>query len=205
MLMVITTRSPQRTGHHCNGGTCRNNCRFGVEGHVALHLELGLTIESSGGSGKILELVIRAALESVAATGFSIMTGADQEHQIAMTDDNQPAAPPTRDTGALLLAAGGLAAAFGAASCCALPILLGSLGLSSAWLVAVAWVAAPHRLTLLVAAVVCLVGAGGLFIWRRRVAACTPGAACGRPAITILIMGFLPVGAVLVVLGYVYA
>ena len=55
---------------------------------------------------------------------------------------------PTRDTGALLLAAGGLAAAFGAASCCALPMLLGFLGLGSAWLVSVAWIAAPHRLAL---------------------------------------------------------
>ena len=63
-----------------------------------------------------------------------------------------PERPPARgDTGSLLLAAGGLAAAFGAASCCALPLLLGSLGIGSAWLVAVAWVAAPHRLALLIA------------------------------------------------------
>jgi hypothetical protein len=34
--------------------------------------------------------------------------------------------------GAVLLAIGGLAAAFGAASCCALPVLLASLGLGSA-------------------------------------------------------------------------
>src|SRR5712691_6782604 len=87
---------------------------------------------------------------------------------------------PARDTGSLLLAAGGLATAFGAASCCGLPVLLGSLGLGSAWLVAVAWVAAPYRLALLVAAVVCLLGAGGLFVWRRRIAACTPGVTCGR-------------------------
>ena len=32
----------------------------------------------------------------------------------------------TKETGALLLAIGGLAAAFGAASCCAIPMLLGS-------------------------------------------------------------------------------
>jgi hypothetical protein len=69
-----------------------------------------------------------------------------------LIDDTSPAAlqrAPVRDTGALLLAAGGLAAAFGAASCCALPLLLGSLGLGSAWLVTVAWFAAPHRLALL--------------------------------------------------------
>jgi mercuric ion transport protein len=38
---------------------------------------------------------------------------------------------PRRGTGATLFAATGFAAAFGAASCCALPVLLGSLGLGS--------------------------------------------------------------------------
>ena len=112
---------------------------------------------------------------------------------------------PARDTGALLLALGGLAAAFGAASCCALPLLLGSLGLGSAWLIGIAWISAPHRLALLTAAAVCLVGAGGIFVWRRRVAACTPGMSCGRPAMTALLICVISLGAVLVVLGYMYA
>jgi mercuric ion transport protein len=126
-----------------------------------------------------------------------------------MATDNSQTTPsdraPLRDTGALMLAAGGLAAAFGAASCCALPLLLGSLGLSSAWLVAVAWLAAPHRIALLIAAVVCLLGAGGMFVWRRRAVACAPGLPCGRPAITALLMGVLSLGAVLAVFGFMYA
>lgn len=125
-----------------------------------------------------------------------------------MPDNTRSAAPdrsPARDTGALLLAAGGLAAAFGAASCCALPLLLGSIGLSGAWLVAVAWFAAPHRLALLIVAVVGLAGGGGLFLWRRRATACAPGAACGRPIVTALVSCALSLGAVLVVLGLVYA
>jgi mercuric ion transport protein len=133
-----------------------------------------------------------------------MMAELDQECQMAHIP--QTTVPkPARDTGALLLAAGGLVAAFGAASCCGLPLLLGSLGLSSAWLVAVAWIAAPHRLALLIAAVICLVGAGGWFIGRRRAAACTPGAACGRPATTALLTCVLSLGAVLAVLGYLYA
>jgi len=72
-----------------------------------------------------------------------------------------------RDAGPLLLAAGGLAAAFGAASCCALPLLFGSLGVSSAWFVTVAWFAAPHRIALLAIAVACL-AAGGVLLRRRR-------------------------------------
>jgi mercuric ion transport protein len=123
-----------------------------------------------------------------------------------MADDIQSRAPErVRDTGALLLAAGGLAAAFGAASCCALPLLLGSLGLGTAWLVAVAWLAAPHRIALLIAAIVCLVGGVGVFVWRRRVAACTPGVACGSAATTALVVGVLSLGTVLVVLGFMYA
>jgi mercuric ion transport protein len=118
-----------------------------------------------------------------------------------MATDNSQTTPseraPLRDTGALMLAAGGLAAAFGAASCCALPLLLGSLGLSSAWLVAVAWLAAPHRISLLIAGVVCLLAAGGMFVWSRRAVACAPGLPCGRPAITAVLMGVLSVGAVL--------
>jgi len=125
-----------------------------------------------------------------------------------MTDNTQTAAPEpatARQTGALLLAAGGLTAAFGAASCCALPLLLGSLGLGSAWLGTVAWLAAPHRLALLTVAVVCLVSGGGVFLWRRRVAVCAQGAACGRPGITALVTGTLSLGAVLVVLGFMFA
>jgi len=89
-----------------------------------------------------------------------------------------------KQTGALLLALGGVAAAFGAASCCALPLLLGSLGLGSAWLVAVAWIAAPHRVALLTAALVCLIGGGVILAWHRRtVATCAPGTICGNRAV----------------------
>ncbi len=126
-----------------------------------------------------------------------------------MTENSKLATPeraPARDTGALLLSAGGLAAGFGAAACCALPVLLGSLGLGSAWLVTLAWVAAPHRIALLAIAIVGLASGGGMLLWRRRQAvACAPNAACGRPATTALVTGVLSLGAVLVVLGFLYA
>ncbi len=127
-----------------------------------------------------------------------------------MTDNTKPGGSetaPVRDTGALLLAAGGLAAAFGAASCCALPLLLASLGLGSAWLVTVAWFAAPYRIALLAVAVACLAGGGGLLLWRRRrPVACAPDGPRGHRAITTaLTTGILSAAAVLVVLGVVYA
>src|SRR3546814_13289853 len=44
----------------------------------------------------------------------------------------------------------GIAAAFGVAACCALPILLASAGIGAAWLSGVAVVSAPYRTPLLV-------------------------------------------------------
>jgi mercuric ion transport protein len=97
------------------------------------------------------------------------------------------------ETGAMLLVAGGLVSAFGAASCCALPVLLGSLGLASAWLGNLALLAGPHRAALLAAAVICLVAGGGVLLRRRRAATrCPPGVVCGRPMPSALITGTCP-------------
>ena len=52
---------------------------------------------------------------------------------------------PLRGAGAAALTLGGLRAAFGAASCCALPILLSGAGLGTAWLGGVAELATPYR------------------------------------------------------------
>ncbi len=121
-------------------------------------------------------------------------------------DETTPSRQSVRDASAMVLAAGGIAAAFGAASCCALPMLLGSVGLGSAWLIAVAWLAAPHRLVLLGLAIVCLGGAGGFLLRRRRSAAvCAVGAGSARAAITAVIVGELALGVALTVLGILYA
>ena len=110
------------------------------------------------------------------------------------------------ETGATLLVAGGLVSAFGAASCCALPVLLGSFGLASAWLGSLALLAGPHRPALLAAAVICLVAGGGGLLQRRRAATtCAPGAVCARPMPSALITGTLSLGAILTVLGFVFA
>jgi mercuric ion transport protein len=99
------------------------------------------------------------------------------------------------ETGATLLVVGGLASAFGAASCCALPLLVGSLGLAGAWLGGLALLAGPYRPALLAVAVVGLVAGGGLLFWHRRTAAtCAPGAACSHSVRTTLTTGALCVG-----------
>lgn len=118
---------------------------------------------------------------------------------------DNPGTTPYRGAGPLLLAAGGIAAAFGAASCCALPILLGSIGLGGAWLTGIAWLAAPHRTTLLAVAVACLLGGGALFLWRRRAAVCTADGRCYRSIEMVLFASLLGSGVVLAALGYLYA
>ena len=108
-------------------------------------------------------------------------------------------------TGSVLLTASGLAAAFGFASCCGLPFLLASAGLSTAWITGFALLAAPHRSMLLVVGVIGLVGGAVLFWRQQRAAACTPGAFCSRPAIRNLMLTGLVLGAGLLYLGYAYA
>jgi mercuric ion transport protein len=112
---------------------------------------------------------------------------------------------PSRPTGTALLTVAGVAAAFGAASCCGLPLLLGSLGLGTAWLTGLALLAAPNRLVLLVVGTVGLV-AGGFLLWRQsRVAACVPDTVCAKPAFRGTMLVGLIVGTLLLYLGFAYA
>jgi len=124
-----------------------------------------------------------------------------------MTDQTRRAPEPQtgKETGAVLLALGGLAAAVGAASCCALPMMLGGLGVSSAWLFGIAALSAPHRIALVSAAALCLVGAGVMLALRSRAIACAPGAVCGHRAVAPLVIVLAITGAALAVAGYLYA
>lgn len=106
--------------------------------------------------------------------------------------------------GALSLTIGGLGAAFALAACCALPILLGALGLGTAWLFGVAELAAPHRSLLLIAGSASLLG-GAVALWYQTRVVCAPNAWCARPAVRTLIAAGLVLGFLLLVLGYRYA
>lgn len=89
----------------------------------------------------------------------------------------------TADTAKAVLTAGSLLAAFGVASCCALPIALSLLGISAASLVGVGYLAAQYQQELLYGAVACL-GAAAFIMWRqRRARLCAPDATCARPAV----------------------
>ena len=79
-----------------------------------------------------------------------------------------PPSPDTgRDTAKTVFAAGGLLAAFGVASCCALPMALSLLGISAASLVGIGYLAAQYQQELFYAAVICL-AAAAFVMWRQR-------------------------------------
>lgn len=125
---------------------------------------------------------------------------------------SEPAARilPTERTatksGAALFTAAGIAAAFGLASCCALPILLTTLGLGTAWLGTVATMAAPHRAVLTGIGALCLLG-GAVLLWRQQRAAmtCGPDGVCTRAYVRLATLAGLLLGAVLLWAGYTYA
>lgn len=106
---------------------------------------------------------------------------------------------------AAVLVVGGIAAAFGVASCCALPILLTTAGLGAGWLSGIALAASPYRTLLLCLSALFLIG-GAILLWRQQRAAmtCGPDGVCTPPAMrAVLLVGVL-LGGVLLGLGYSY-
>ena len=108
--------------------------------------------------------------------------------------------------GAISLALGGIASGFLAATCCALPMLLASAGLGSAWLVGIAVPAAPYRLWFVAFGAISLV-AGGVLLARQqmRAARCGADGLCVPAALRVVTLVGLLFGAVLLWLGYRYA
>lgn len=121
-----------------------------------------------------------------------------------MSDDVKSAGAPLsrlRSLGAMgpvALTAGGVAAAFGAASCCAIPMLLGSLGLGGLGSVVFLPILGPYQSYLISGAAVCLL-AGGLLLWRRQSCACR-----ATRAVTTVTLTGLALGAALLALGLAY-
>lgn len=103
----------------------------------------------------------------------------------------------------MALTIGGVGAAFAAAACCGLPILLGAAGLGTAWLFGVARIAAPHRTALLITATA-LLAAGVIAAWRQSRRTCQDGSWCSRPRIKVATWAGLGLGVLLLTLGYAY-
>ncbi|WCP15677.1 hypothetical protein sphantq_04161 [Sphingobium sp. AntQ-1] len=114
-------------------------------------------------------------------------------------------APSSKGLAAASLTLAGIAAAFGVAACCGLPILFASAGIGAAWLGGIGIAAAPWRTPLLAVGAFCLF-AGAVLLVRQQIAAtrCGPGGACTPLWVRALILVGLLVGGALLWLGWHY-
>src|ERR687888_2540989 len=111
-------------------------------------------------------------LDPVVATGCSLV-------RMTIKQDPQDSVVGGPEPGTTLLAAGGLLGALAASSCCILPVVLFSLGISGAWIGNFTRLA-PYQPYFLAATMVCL-GTGYWLVHRASQRACVEGEACGRP------------------------
>ena len=108
---------------------------------------------------------------------------------------SSPPITPASGSVATLLTLGGIGAAFGLASCCALPFLLTGLGLGTAWLTGIGLFALFHRTAFIVVALIGLGGAA-ILLWRQR--------RTTKPVAWAITGAVWLVGAVLFYYGYTY-
>lgn len=120
-----------------------------------------------------------------------------------MTASERTTSSRWRDWGPVAFSVGGLGTAFAAATCCGLPLVLGSFGVGSAWLFGIARRAAPHR-ELLLGIAVTSIAAGAWTLWRRSRGVCEPDAWCSRRIARTCAAAGLVIGAALALLGYLY-
>jgi mercuric ion transport protein len=108
--------------------------------------------------------------------------------------DDHPPFDPRR--GQRLMAVGGLLGALAASSCCILPLVLFSLGVSGAWIGNLTQLA-PYQ-SYIIAATLAFLGYGYWLVFRSSQADCTGGEACAKPLPNRLVKIGLIVATVLV-------
>jgi mercuric ion transport protein len=99
--------------------------------------------------------------------------------------------------GSQLMAAGGIVGALAASSCCILPLLLFSLGVSGAWIGNFTQLA-PYQ-PYFIAATIGFLGYGYWLVYRSSKLACARGEACAHPLPNRLVKAGLIVATILVV------
>jgi mercuric ion transport protein len=119
-------------------------------------------------------------------------------HLIAMTvkEDGRVPAPQRSQ---YLLVAGGLLGAVAASSCCILPLLLFSVGVSGAWISKLTQLA-PYQ-PIFIAITAAALGYGYWLVYRSSKVACVAGEACGWQGSNRLVKIGLALATVLVVVA----
>ncbi len=104
------------------------------------------------------------------------------------------------DKAGLLLSAGGVLGALAASSCCVLPLVLVSVGITGSWMSGLTALE-PYRLYFLTLTAG-LLGTGFYLVYRRpKIVACDDGEACGTPRSRRLTKSVLWVGTVFMAIG----
>ena len=96
-----------------------------------------------------------------------------------------------------LMAAGGLLGALAATSCCILPLVLFSLGVSGAWIGNFTQLA-PYQ-PYFIAATICFLGYGYWLVYRSSKLGCADREVCARPLPNRLVKAALIIATILVV------
>ena len=95
-----------------------------------------------------------------------------------------------------LLAVGGIIGALAASSCCILPLVLFSLGVSGAWIGNLTRLA-PYQPVFFVATIACL-GGGYWLVYRSSRVVCAEGETCARPLPNRLVKAGLIIATMLI-------
>jgi len=103
-------------------------------------------------------------------------------------------------SGQRLMAIGGLFGAIAASSCCIVPLVLFSLGISGAWIANLTGLA-PYQ-PYFIAVTLLFLGGGYWLTYRAAKAACAEGAACARPLPNRLVMLGLALATVIVAAAF---
>jgi mercuric ion transport protein len=107
--------------------------------------------------------------------------------------------PTDHDKKARLIAAGGILGALAASTCCILPLLLFSLGISGAWIGQLTALS-PYQPVFIAFTVLCL-GYGFWLVYRTSRMTCDQGTACAHPLPTRLVKFMLWLATALVTLA----
>lgn len=100
------------------------------------------------------------------------------------------------------LAAGGILGALAASTCCILPLVLFSLGISGAWIGQLTALS-PYQPIFIALTVLCL-GYGYWLVYRKPKQACDDGMACARPLPNRLVKTMLWLATVLVLIAFAW-
>jgi mercuric ion transport protein len=114
---------------------------------------------------------------------------------IKQQSSSSPASPGLR-----ILAFGGLFGALVATSCCILPVVLFSLGISGAWIANFTQLA-PYQ-PIFIAAAVAFVGGGYWLVYRSSRQACAGDQACARPLPNRFLMIMLVAATIIVIAAF---